>query len=208
MNILTILLLFTALLLTRVSSLKTAVYIILAQSFITALACAAVGIETGAFHMYIAAILTAIIKVWLIPYALLNIVEKLQHEREDHPILNSNYSAVGAGIAIVLSYNLIDHVLPGAGSRDALASAIAMTLIGLLLIMTRRQAIMQIVGLITMENGIYLVGLSVTKGLPLIIELGIFFDVLVAVVVLVILTYRLKLSGISTDTSMLKKLKG
>lgn len=208
MNILTILLLFTALLLTRVSGLKTAVHIILAQSFMTALACAAIGIETGAIHMYLAAILTAIIKVWLIPYALLNIVEKLQHEREDHPILNSNYSAVSACIAIVLSYNLIDQALPGAGSRDALASAIAMTLIGLLLIMTRRQAIMQIVGLITMENGIYLVGLSVTRGLPLIIELGVFFDVLVAVVVLVILTHRLKLSGISTDTSMLKKLKG
>lgn len=208
MNILTILLLFTALLLTRVSGLKTAVHIILAQSFMTALACAAIGIETGAVHMYLAAILTAIIKVWLIPYALLNIVEKLQHEREDHPILTINYSAVSACIAVVLSYNLIDQALPGAGSRDALASAIAMTLIGLLLIMTRRQAIMQIVGLITMENGIYLVGLSVTKGLPLIIELGVFFDVLVAVVVLVILTHRLKLSGISTDTSMLKKLKG
>ncbi len=208
MEILTMLLLFTALLLARVSRLKTAVYIILAQSFMTALACAAVGIETGAGHMYLAAVFTAIIKVWLIPYALLNMVEKLKNEREDHPFVNINYSAVGACISIVLSYNLIDQALPGAGSRDTLASAIAMTLIGLLLIMTRRQAIMQIVGLITMENGIYLVGLSVTKGLPLIIELGIFFDVLVAVVVLVILTHRLKLSGISTDTSMLKKLKG
>jgi hydrogenase-4 component E len=208
MNVVTILLLFTALLLTRVSGLRTAVYIILVQSFMTALACAAVGIETGEGHMYVAACLTAIIKVWLIPYALLNIVDKLQNVREDHPILSVNYSAVGACIAIVLSYALIDQALPGAGSRDALASAITMTLIGLLLIMTRRQALMQIIGLITMENGIYLVGLSVTKGLPLIIELGIFFDVLVAVVVLVILTYRLKLSGMSTDTSMLKKLKG
>jgi hydrogenase-4 component E len=74
--------------------------------------------------------------------------------------------------------------------------------------MTRRQALLQIVGLITMENGLYLVGLSVTKGLPLIIELGVFLDVLVAVAVLVILTYRLKRSFLSTDTSMLKKLKG
>jgi hydrogenase-4 component E len=207
-NILTILLLFTSLLLTRVSELKTAVNIIVAQSFMVALACVAVGIDAGAMHMYIAAGLTVMIKVGLIPYALMNIVNKLQHEREDHPILNINYSAVAACVAIVLSYSLIDQALPGAGSRDSLATAVAMTLIGLLLIMTRRQAVMQIVGLITMENGIYLVGLSVTKGLPLIIELGVFFDVLVAVVVLGILTYRLKLSGISTDTSMLKKLKG
>ena len=67
---------------------------------------------------------------------------------------------------------------------------------------------MQIMGMITMENGIYFVGLSVTKGFPIIIELGVFFDVLVAVMVLGILTSRLKLSGISTDTSILKKLKG
>lgn len=208
MSVLTILLLFTALLLTRVSRLKTAVNIILAQSLMVALACGAAGIEAGAMHMYIAAGLTGIIKVGLIPYGLMNIVSKLKNEREDNPFLKVNSSTASACVAIVLAYSLIDHALPGAGSRDSLASAVAMTLIGLLLIMTRRQAVMQIIGLITMENGIYLVGLSVTKGLPLIIELGVFFDVLVAVVVLGILTYRLKLSGISTDTSMLKKLKG
>jgi hydrogenase-4 component E len=107
-----------------------------------------------------------------------------------------------------LAYGLIDHALPGIVSRDALSAALSLTLIGLLMIMTRQQAIMQIIGLITMENGLYLLGLSVTKGLPLIIELGIFFDVLVVVVVLVILTYRLKVSFMSTDTSVLKKLKG
>jgi len=209
MNILIIILLFTSLLLTRVSRLKTAVSIILVQSFMVALACGIEGMEAGEVHMYIAAILTAVIKVGLIPYALLNITEKWQQEREGHPILNVNFSSIAACITIVLAYSLIDQALPGAaGSRDALATAVAMTLIGLLLIMTRRQAIMQIVGLITMENGIYLVGLSATKGLPLIIEMGIFFDVLVAVVVLVILTHRLKLSGMSTDISRLKKLKG
>jgi len=208
MNILTILLLFTTLLLTRTSELKTAVRIIAIQSLMLALACTAVGMETGELQIYVAAVLTVIIKAGFLPYVLLNIVKTLQHEREDHPILNISYSSLMACIAIVLSYGLIDQALPGAGSRDALATAVAMTLIGLLLIITRRQAVMQIMGMITMENGIYLVGLSVTKGFPLIIELGVFFDVLVAVMVLSILTSRLKLSGLSTDTSILKKLKG
>jgi hydrogenase-4 component E len=208
MNILTILLLATALLLTRVSELKTAVRILLAQSLIVALACVAVGWETKELHMYIAAILTVIIKAGIIPYAMFNISDKLQHEKEINPILAHNQSSLVAGIAVLLAYSLIDQALPGIMSRDALATAVAMMLIGLMLIMTRRQAIMQIVGLITMENGIYLMGLSVTQGLPLIIELGVFFDVLVAVVVLVILTGRLKLSFRTTDTSMLKKLKG
>lgn len=208
MNVLTILQLATALLLTRVSELKTGVQILLVQSAIVALACVRAGWESGEIHMYAAAVLTVVIKVVIIPYAMFDILVKLRKEKEVNPILSYNRSSLVAGVAIVLSYSLVDQALPGMLNRDALATSVSMMLIGLLLIMTRRQAIMQIVGLITMENGIYLMGLSVTKGLPLIIELGIFFDVLVAVVVLVILTRRLKLSFMSTDTSMLKKLKG
>lgn len=201
-------LLASALLLTRVTELRTAVALLLWQAVMITAACVVSGIEHGEVHLYIAALLTGVIKVGLIPYALLRIVAHLKREREVRPILSPNASAVAAGLAIVLAYALVDQGLPALAGRDVLAAALAITLIGLLLIMTRRQAVLQIVGLMTMENGLYLVGLSITKGLPLVIELGVFFDVLVAVVVLVILTYRLKTSFLSTDTSMLKKLKG
>lgn len=59
-----------------------------------------------------------------------------------------------------------------------------------------------------MENGIYLLGMAMTEGLPLVIEMGIFLDVLIAVMVLVILTNRLRLSFMTTDTNVLRKLKG
>lgn len=205
MILLTILLLFAAVLLTRVSNLRAAINILLFQSVIVALACSIIGLQTGEVHMYIAAILTGVIKVGLIPLALLRIVTHLRRERE---VVNSNFSSLMAVLAIILSYGLVNKSLPNVAAKGTLAAALALTLIGLLLIMTRRQAVMQIVGLITMENGLYLVGLSITKGLPLIIELGIFLDVLVAVVVLVILTHRLKLSFETTDTSILKELKG
>lgn len=208
MEFLIILLLFSALLLTRVVNLKTAVRILLFQSSAVAAACVVIGVETGIIHTYIAAALTVIIKVVIIPYALFRIVGRIKNEKESNPILSANYSLLAAIMAIILSYSQVDRALNGAYNRDALSTALSLTLIGLLLIMTRKQAVMQIVGLNTMENGLYLLGLSITKGLPLIIELGIFFDVLVAVVILVILTYRLKLSYMSTDTSLLKKLKG
>ena len=208
MNLLTILLLLTALLLLRVSNLRTAVSILLAQSVMVTVACLMLGWNTGEIHMYVAALLTVLIKSGLIPYALFRVVKILRHEREANPILGPNYSSLAAAMLIFLAYWLIDRQLPGVVSRDALAASVSLTLIGLLIIITRRQAVMQIVGLITMENGLYLLGLSVTRGLPLIIELGIFLDVLVAVVVLVILTYRLKLSFMTTDTSALKKLRG
>ncbi|HEY3425105.1 MAG TPA: hydrogenase [Negativicutes bacterium] len=205
MDLLTILLLSGAILLTRVSNLRLAINVIVAQSVIVALACAVIGFQTAEAHMYIAALLTSVIKVGLIPYALYRVLPHLHQERE---IIGANSTTLIAILAIILSYGLIGKALPNVSADGPLAASVALTFVGLLLIMTRSQALMQTIGLITMENGLYLFGLSITNGLPLIIELGIFLDVLVAVVVLVILTYRLKLSFASTDTSLLKKLKG
>lgn len=208
MNILIILLIFSAFLLTRVTNLRSAVTILLFQSAVVAAACVVVGAESGETHFFIAAVLTFVIKAGIIPYALYKIVGRLKRERETDSVLSANYSSLAAAFAIVLGYTFIDRALPGVISRDALGAAIALFLIGLQLIMIRRQAVLQIVGLNTLENGLYLVSLSVTKGLPLIIEFGILLDVLVAVVILVILTYRLKMSWWSTDTTVLRRLKG
>ena len=207
MNLLTVLLLFTAFLITRVSSLRLGIQILLVQSVAVAAACVWSGIEAEAMHTYIAALLTVVIKVWMIPYALFRVVKRLRDEREEKPILSHNQTSLTAALVLAVAYGLMDQALPGV-SRDILSGALALFLIGLLIMITRRQAVLQIIGLIMMENGLYLVGLSMTSGLPLIIEFGIFFDVLVAVIVLGILTWRLKLSFQTTDTTVLRKLKG
>jgi len=207
MNLLTVLLLFTAFLITRVSSPRLGVQILLVQSVAVAAACVWSGIEAEAMHTYIAALLTVVIKVWMIPYALFRVVRRLRDEREESPILSHNQTSLAAALVLAVAYGLMDQALPGV-SRDILSGALALFLIGLLIMITRRQAVLQIIGLIMMENGLYLLGLSMTSGLPLIIEFGIFFDVLVAVIVLGILTWRLKLSFQTTDTTVLRKLKG
>ncbi|WP_312515810.1 hydrogenase [Anaerospora sp.] len=210
MELLTILLLLAAILQTRISNLRLAINIVLVQSVIVAMACVIIGIQTHEVHMFIAALLTSAIKVGIIPFALYRLLPYLREEREivGREIVKANFSTFMALLSIILSYGLISPNLPGIAVASTLPAAVSLTLIGLFFIMMRRQAVMQIIGLITMENGLYLFGLSITQGLPLIIEMGIFLDVLVAVVVLVILTYRLKLSLESTDTSLLKKLKG
>ena len=207
MNLLTVLLLFTAFLITRVASLRLSIQILMVQSVAVAVACVWSGLEAEAFHTYIAAILTVVIKVWMIPYALFRVVKRLRDERESNPILSPNQTSLAAALVLAVAYGFLDEALPGV-SRDILAGALAVFLIGLLIMITRRQAVLQIIGLIMMENGIYLLGLSMTKGLPLIIEFGVFFDVLIAVIVMGILTWRLKLSFMTTDTSVLRKLKG
>lgn len=207
MNFLTVLLLFTGFLITRVSSLRLGIQILIVQSVAVAAACVWSGLEAETMHTYIAAFLTVVIKVGMIPYALFRVVGRLRNEQEDHPILSPNQTSLVAALMLAVAYGLMDQALPGV-SRDILAGALAVFLIGLLIMITRRQAVLQIIGLIMMENGVYLIGLSITKGLPLIIEFGVFLDVLIAVIVLGILTWRLKLSFMTTDTSVLRKLKG
>ncbi|WP_346356219.1 hydrogenase [Azotosporobacter soli] len=208
MNILTVLLMLTSFSLTRVSHMKTAVQLLVAQSLMVAAVCVVVAAETASLHGYLVAGLTLVVKAGLIPFSLLRMLKASRHEREIHPILSYNLSSLAAGLCLVLAHSIVGQAKIGADNGEALASAIALTLLGLMLIMTRRQALMQVVGLLTMENGLYLVGLSITHGLPLIIELGIFFDVLVVAVVLSILIRRLRLKGLSTDTSQLQELKG
>ncbi|MEG0832022.1 MAG: hydrogenase, partial [Acidaminococcaceae bacterium] len=153
-------------------------------------------------------LLTIVVKVCVIPYALWGLVRKLTNAREISYAGNGNYATLASAFFMVLAYLVVDKMLPGIGGRNIMASALVVMLTGLTLIVLRSRAIMQIVGLITMENGIYLLGMAMTEGLPLVIELGIFFDVLVAVVVLVILTNKLNLSLMTTDTKVLRKLKG
>lgn len=208
MHLLIILLMFTAFLLTRVINLRTAVGVFLVQSAMVAFACLVIAMETGEIDFYIAAILTILIKAIMIPYALFKVVGRLKKEKETASLLSPNVSSLAAAFITVIVYGFIDRTFPGIISRDVLAPAISLVLIGLQIMIIRSQAVLQIVGLNTLENGLYLVSLSVTKGLPLIIELGIFLDVLVAVIVLGALTYRLKISYLSTDTTLLQKLKG
>lgn len=208
MSLLSVLLLASALALLRVSVLRTAVNILCLQSLLLSTVCLYAGLSQNEAHLLIAAVCTLLIKGLLIPYGLLRLVRRLKTERESNPILSPNLSFFAGGFLLMLSHNLLSSALPASSGRDILSTAITLVLLGLLLLMSRRQALLQIVGLITLENGLYLLGLSVTGGLPLIIELGIFLDLLVAVIVLVILTRRLKYSFQTTDTSVLKTLKG
>ncbi len=83
-----------------------------------------------------------------------------------------------------------------------------MLLMGLFLMVTRRKAVTQILALLTVENAVFLVALGATTGMPLVVELGISFDVIVAVLVLGVLVHRIVDRFESMDVSRLSKLKG
>ena len=207
MNELVIFLILAVLLQTRIMDLRRSVYCLAFQSGLLACACLIVGLVHGGVHL-VPALLTLLIKVFFIPGAILRLIGKLTDEREIVSDINVNYSTLAAAFFLVVGYVLIDGIGAAPASRDVIAASIFMILTGLSLMVMRKRAIMQMCGLITIENGIYLLGLFVTEGLPLIVELGVFLDVLIAVVVLVILTSRMSLSFMTTDTTVMKKLKG
>ena len=209
MEYLVVSLMFIVFLQTRFVELRRATLCLALQSALIAAACLVVGMSHGSgLHAWLPGVLTIAVKVLFIPYAILRVVNQLRDEREIVSDINVNYSTAFAACSLALGYMVIDGLLPQAEGRDILATSMFMIMTGLALIVMRSRAIMQMIGLITLENGIYLLGLIMTEGLPLIIELGIFLDVLIAVVILVILTSRLRLSFKTTDTNVLDKGRG
>ena len=99
---------------------------------------------------------------------------------------------------------------PGASTlgHNALAVAISLFLIGFFMMINRRKALTQVLALLCLENGLFLAAISLTFGMPLIVEIGIFFDVLVATLLLGILIYRIRETFDSMDVSRLSRLKG
>lgn len=206
MSILLLFLVVTVYMLTRTLNTRSAVMIFWLQSFIIALTCFAVGLENKELHIFVAAILTLIIKVVWIPRIMLRVVGRIKM-KEDNTALGTNYTSLAFGACLVVAYAAVGHFLPNVLNSDALAVSLALFLMGMTFIIIRRQALMQVIGLMTMENGLYLLGLSVTKGMPVIIEFGIFLDVLFVAVILGFLTKKIRLSFATTDVSELTGLK-
>jgi hydrogenase-4 component E len=164
----------------------------------------------NAGHVYLVAVLTLIGKVFFLPRLLNRLVRRIQIEQEIEPLLNSTASMVLCGAFTLLGYIVARPFtsLERLGN-NTLAVAITLLLTGFFLMFNRRKAITQVLALLTVENGVMLAAVALTTyGMPLVVELGIFFDVMVAVMVLGILVYRIRETFSSMDVSKLSQLKG
>jgi hydrogenase-4 component E len=184
-----------------------------AQSFLLGAIAAAIAWYNHAPHIYIAAGMTVLVKAILVPILLERLVERIDIQHEIAPIINVPLSIVISGGLTLVAYMVGEsfyHVDAGAASlgHNTLAVAISLFLIGFFMMLNRRKALTQVLALLTLENGIFLAAICLTYGMPLIVELGVFFDVLVAVLVLGILVYRIRESFESMDVSKLRRLRG
>jgi hydrogenase-4 component E len=180
------------------------------QSLMLTVIAAVIAWYYNATHVYIVAVLTLVGKVIFLPWLLNRLVRRIKIVEEIEPLINAPTSMLICGGLTLLGYivarpfTTLDKL-----GNNTLAIAIALLLTGFFLMINRRKAISQVLALLTIENGVMLAAVALTSyGMPLVVELGIFFDVMVAVMVLGILVYRIRESFASMDTSKLTQLKG
>jgi len=182
-----------------------------AQSFFLAMIAATIAWFNHAPHLYVAAALTVAVKVVLVPILFERLVKRMKIREEIEPIVNVPFSVVISGGLTLVGYVVAESFYrseqPGLG-HNVLAVAISLFLIGFFTMINRRKALTQVLALLSLENGLFLAAISLTYGMPLIVELGVFFDVLVAAMVLGILVYRIRETFESMDVNRLRKLRG
>jgi hydrogenase-4 component E len=156
-------------------------------------------------HLLASAALTIGLKGVVIPWFLMRIIDRIGIHREIEPILNVPSSLLICLGLTVVGYRVSTGLAEGA--HGAAHHVIGVSL-SMFLMVTRRKAVTQILALLTVENAVFLVALGATTGMPLVVELGISFDVIVAVLVLGVLVHRIVDRFESMDVSRLSRLKG
>lgn len=191
-------------------ALFTAIRLYGAQSLLLAMVAVTIAVADGRHGLWATAALTIGLKVVVIPWFLIRVIDRIGIHREIEPYIN-----VPASLLICLGLTVIGYQVSTGFPEDArgashhlIGVALSMLLIGLFVMVSRRKAITQILALLTVENAVFLVAIGVTSGMPLVVELGISFDVMLAVLILGILVYRIVDRFDSMDVSRLTKLKG
>lgn len=208
-NVFSMLLLLTSFAIVAQRRISACVDLFALQSVLLAATAALVAYLTGSPHIYLAALLTVIIKAGIIPFILKKIIERLNVKREVNFIINIPPSLLICGALVIASFAMTERIssLGFLLTKDSLAVSLSIVLIGLFTMIARKKAVTQVVGFLVMENGLFLGATAAAYGMPLIVELGLFFDLLVAALIIGIYTHQLQDTFDSVDTTRLKELK-
>ena len=193
--------------------LRHYLYAFALESWLIAVLSAAVGYYGHYPELYLIAVLTAVFRGCLLPYLLLRIIRRLNVARELHVIVQASSSLVIGAFAVVFALTVATHIgdslgLGGTVVVLALTVMLSMKLIGFLMLTVRHEAISQILGLLVLENGIFLGSQILVPGMPLLLEIVILFDLLIVVACFGLLVQYL-LSHVGTTSSLhLRRLVG
>ncbi|MBK8757363.1 MAG: hypothetical protein IPM08_09635 [Actinomycetales bacterium] len=163
----------------------------------------------GEPHLYALAALLALIKGFVIPALVLRTARRLDAATEGSPVVNPATGMLLAAALTTVAF-LVGTPVATATARStgaAVPVGLAVVLIGFLVLATRREALGQIIAFVVVDNGIGATAVLAAGGLPAVIEVGVLFDVLLVVLVLLILTRRIRRGLAFTDVSRLNELR-
>jgi hydrogenase-4 component E len=144
-------------------------------------------------ELFLVSFLILLLKGWIVPRVLAGMEARRQGSRELHPLLNTETSLLACGALAVAAYEISRPLaeVMNLATRGGLPIALALVFVSLFIVVSRREVIAQIVGFLMLENGIALLALLGAFGVPLIVELGVFLDVLLGVLVMQVVVYRI-----------------
>jgi hydrogenase-4 component E len=202
-------LLITMIIILEAGDLHSAIYTMAVQSVLIASAGAVLGAATRNIDLWVIAVLTLVVKVVVLPWLLLHVIRRMRIHRRIEAIIPVTVTLAIAAAIVMLTFYLasslgsVKQVITG----NALPIGISLMLIGILVMASRRKALMQMVGLFASENGIFFTAMAVSQGMPLIIEIGITLDVILGALVMGVIMLRVK-SSVGSDIADLNQLQG
>ncbi len=184
-------------------------HVFTAQALSLSAAAAWQGFIHDAPHLYVTALLTLVLKAILIPVALHRIILKLNIQRTIEPALSIGLTMLAGVSLVTLSILLVMPVTEQASAltREDLALSLSVVLLGLLMMITRRNAVSQVVGFMSIENGLILAAVGVA-GMPLVVEMSIAFSVMVAFIVFGIFLFHIRERFDTLDMQKIESFRG
>lgn len=208
-DILAVLMLMLTIVLIGSSRLRVCIWAYALRSFVLALVSGLIAYFSGIHHIYVATGVSVALKVIVIPSFLFYIINKIKIKEDVESFINYTLSLLIACGLILIAYYSTESILKfeNVFMRHCLPVSLAITLLGFFVMISRKKAITQILGLLAMEDGLFFAALSTSYGMPLVVELGVFFDILVSVIIMGIYVYRIKETFDTIDTDVLRELR-
>jgi hydrogenase-4 component E len=178
------------------------------QGGLLALLTAVVAAAGNEPHLYLSALLTLGLKALLIPWMLHRLIRRLDLERHMEALTYQSLAIMAGAALVIFSYWVVLPIarLELANTRNLIAVSLAVVQLGMLIMVARRQVVAQVIGFMSMENGLFMAAVAATQGMPLVVELGVAFDVLVAAVLFGVFFFHIRDSIDSLDVDSLNRL--
>lgn len=179
------------------------------QSVVLSLMFLIIGYFGNDAELYAVAVVLFILKALVIPYYLNRMEKRFGDERELQPYVNVATSLILSGLLVLLAYAITRPLVMVSDlpTRGGMPLAMGLIFVGLFVVITRKKAMTQIIGFLVMENGIALLAVLGTFGIPLIVELGVFLDVLMGFLVMQVFVYHIHTTFESIDVDQMNALK-